>query len=364
MPGNTDVVVVGCINSDQVAFVSRLPEPGETVFSSKFETHWGGKGANQAAQVALLMQDKASPALRVKAYGSQEVSKKEERGSGSEERCCPVAIIGRVGTDDAGDRFLNHFKSLNIDTRGITRDSHTPTGSALVTVATGGENTIAYMPGANATLTNEHVERDAAQLLLRNAKVVLSENGVPGAISVKALRAAKEAGATTIFTPAPVDNFEKEICCYTDYFICNAVEALAILKQLGKGLDSKEKEDESLIARQLHEKLIETASDFPSGSRALANVVITRGSQPCILFADGKASLIPLAQQLDKEVVEDTTGAGDSFAGAFAYFLLLKPNAPENAISKATFVAAESVKKRGAAVSYACRHDLPDDLFA
>ncbi|KAL8450490.1 hypothetical protein Emag_003180 [Eimeria magna] len=317
MPGKADVVVVGCINLDQVAFVSRLPEPGETVFSSKFETHWGGKGANQAAQVALLMQNKASPAVRVGAYGTEQASQKGETGFESEQRCSPVAIIGRVGTDDAGNRFLDHFASLNIDTRGITSDSHTPTGSALVTVATG----------------------------------------------VKALSAAKEAGAVTIFTPAPVDNFEKEICCYTDYFICNAVEALAILKQLGKRLDPKEKEDESLIARQLHEKLNETASQFPAGSRGLANVVITRGSQPCILFANGKASLIPLAQQLHKELVEDTTGAGDSFAGAFAYFLLLKPNAPENAISKATFVAGESVKKRGAAVSYACRHDLPDDLF-
>ncbi|KAL8272498.1 hypothetical protein Esti_003621 [Eimeria stiedai] len=357
-----DVVVVGCINLDQVAFVSRLPKPGETVFSSRFETHWGGKGANQAAQAALLMQDKASPAVRVSAYGSRQVSQNGE--SGSEQSCSSVAIIGRVGADDAGERFLKHFTSLGIDTRGMTADSHTPTGNALVTVATGGENTIAYMPGANATLTNEHIERDSAQLLLRSAKVVLSENGVPGPTSVKALSVAKEAGAVTIFTPSPVDNFEREICCYTDYFICNAVEALAILKQLGKQMDPREKEDESLIARQLHEKLIEAAGKFPAGSRGLANVVVTRGGQPCILCANGKASFISLAQQLDKELVKDTTGAGDSFAGAFAYFLLLKPDAPGNAISKATFVAAESVKKRGAAVSYACRHDLPDELFA
>ncbi|KAL8434138.1 hypothetical protein ACSSS7_003378 [Eimeria intestinalis] len=354
MTRSADIVVVGCINSDQVAFVPRLPEPGETVFSSKFETHWGGKGANQAAQAALLVQDKASPAVRVSAYGSEQASQ-----SGPEHRSSSVAIIGRVGTDDAGDRFLKHFTSLGINTQGMTADSHTPTGSALVTVATGGENTIAYMPGANATLATEHLESQ----LLRNAKVFLSENGVPGAVSVRALSVAKEAGAVTMFTPAPVDNFEKEICCYTDYFICNAVEALAILKQLGRQLDSKQKEDESLIAHQLHEKLIEAAGKFPAGCRGLANVVITRGSQPCILFANGKASLIPLAQQLQKEQVKDTTGAGDSFAGAFAYFLLSKPSAPENAISKATFVAAESVKKRGAAVSYACRHDLPDDLF-
>ncbi|KAL8429751.1 hypothetical protein Efla_007303 [Eimeria flavescens] len=360
-----EVVVVGCINLDQVAFVSRLPEPGETVLSADFETHLGGKGANQAAQVALLMQDKGAPAVRVEEV---ELHAERKESSGSEQQQQQkqkrVAIIGRVGMDDAGDRFLKHFASLCIDTRGLTADSHKPTGSALVTVAANGENTIAYMPGANATLASDHLRRDSALTLLRNAKVVLSENGVPAAVSIAAFKEAKDANAVTVFTPSPVESFNAEICCFTDYLLCNACEAKAIMQKLGATLNLEEGENEQLLAKLLHEKALEAAGRFACKQRGHANVVITRGSQPCIVYANGKASVVALEEEIQKELVKDTTGAGDSFAGAFAYFLLMNFNKPEEAVSRATFVAAQSVKKKGAAVSYACRHDLPERLFS
>lgn len=179
MPANIDIVVAGCINSDLVAFVSRLPSPGETVFSSALETHFGGKGANQAAQAALLLQrsksavvraghecafgkpgfdqvdqlDKACPAPSHKDVGVSSVAE----GAGNGVPICGVAMIGRVGRDTAGASFLHRFSSLGIDAKGVSLDPHNPTGTALVTVAEGGENTIAYMPGANAFMDKEHV---------------------------------------------------------------------------------------------------------------------------------------------------------------------------------------------------------------
>ncbi|CDJ27848.1 ribokinase, putative [Eimeria mitis] len=168
MTANADIVVVGCINSDLVSFVSRLPSAGETVFSSALESHFGGKGANQAAQAALLLQSNSTCAKVTHecAFGaSQQVSDNGlfENGTttnGDNRSTCGVAMVGRVGRDAAGLSFLRHFQSLGIDTRGIYIDSQAGTGTALVTVADGGENTIAYVPGANALLNKEHISAE------------------------------------------------------------------------------------------------------------------------------------------------------------------------------------------------------------
>lgn len=193
--------------------------------------------------------------------------------------------------------------------------------------------------------------------------MVVSENGVPGPVSVECFRIAKEANAVTVFTPAPIDFVDPEITCFTDFLLCNTVEAQALLKMWGGEAASSQMNDELAIARHLHDGILTTAGKFAHGARGLANVVITRGSQPCVVFANGKASLVPLAQKIPKERVVDTTGAGDSFAGSLAYFLLLTPHSAETAVSRATFVAGESVTKRGAAESYAARRDLPEHLF-
>ncbi|CDJ46070.1 ribokinase, putative [Eimeria brunetti] len=371
MSAKIDIVVVGCINSDLVSFVSRLPAAGETVFSSALESHFGGKGANQAAQAALL-QPGSSTLTKVThecAFGTTQqapdITVNGTSANGADTPTSGVAMVGRIGRDTAGLSFLRHFQSLNVDTRGICIDSNASTGTALVTVADGGENTIAYVPGANALLNKEHVSAEPVLSLLRGAKVVVSENGVPGAASVECFRIAKKANADvfTVFTPAPVDSVDPEICCFTDFLLCNSVEAKALVKMWDSEMAGSEKDDEEIIARRLHEVMIRTASRFADGTRGRSNVVITRGANPCVVFANGKTTKVPLAKPVPSELVVDTTGAGDSFAGSFAYFLLQTPNSPEVAVRKAMFVAAQSVTKKGAAESYAGRHELPDHLF-
>jgi hypothetical protein len=43
------ILVFGSINIDLVARVVSIPWPGETVLSPRYETLFGGKGANQAS---------------------------------------------------------------------------------------------------------------------------------------------------------------------------------------------------------------------------------------------------------------------------------------------------------------------------
>ncbi len=46
------ILVFGSINIDLVARVPSIPRPGETVLSPRYDTLFGGKGANQAVAAA------------------------------------------------------------------------------------------------------------------------------------------------------------------------------------------------------------------------------------------------------------------------------------------------------------------------
>src|SRR2546430_15566052 len=94
------IVVIGSINMDLVCRAPSIPRPGETVLGSDFVTVPGGKGANQAVAAAKL---------------------------GAE-----VHMIGRVGSDDFGERLLNGLRQHNVNTRHVTITEGTSPGVAMI----------------------------------------------------------------------------------------------------------------------------------------------------------------------------------------------------------------------------------------
>ena len=48
------ICVVGTANKDQISYVDRIPNDGETVFVASYQMGFGGKGANQAVIAGLL----------------------------------------------------------------------------------------------------------------------------------------------------------------------------------------------------------------------------------------------------------------------------------------------------------------------
>ena len=48
------ILVFGSLNIDLVARVAVIPGPGRTVLAPSYETHFGGKGANQAVAAARI----------------------------------------------------------------------------------------------------------------------------------------------------------------------------------------------------------------------------------------------------------------------------------------------------------------------
>ena len=104
------VVVFGSLNMDLVLRVPRAPGPGETLTAHAFDTHAGGKGANQA--VACARQ-------------------------GAE-----VVMAGRVGDDAFGAALREAVAANGIDSRHLITTPGQPTGVALITVDDAAENRI------------------------------------------------------------------------------------------------------------------------------------------------------------------------------------------------------------------------------
>ena len=139
MSANPSIVVVGSVNLDLAASVSRLPVAGETVTGANLNRFPGGKGANQALAAKRLGAD--------------------------------VSLVARVGDDAAADEALALLRSGDVDLSACGRDPDAPTGIALIAVSPSGENQIVVAPGANRALTPDMLDLPSADALICQLEV-------------------------------------------------------------------------------------------------------------------------------------------------------------------------------------------------
>jgi ribokinase len=68
---------------------------------------------------------------------------------------------------------------------------------------------------------------------------------------------------------------------------------------------------------------------------------------------------------VEKVAVVDTSGAGDAFLGALAFYISNMPELPlQEAVQRSCAIATISVQRQGTQSSYPERADLPISLFA
>jgi len=280
MASPPSIVVVGSLNVDHTLRVPRIPAPGETLTSSSMLTCFGGKGANQAVAAA--------------------------RASGR------VAMIGYVGVDDFGTRYIEALKAEGIDTSGISR-SETPTGSAFIAVDEAGENSIIVNPGANHAITPADIEKQAE--LIRAADVLLLQLECPLPVVRRAAEIAREAGVKVVLNPSPLSEAFLTDRFDVDVLIVNEGEAAKITP------DRNLKQAKCL------------------------QLLITRGADSTLSITEaGVSEFAP-----PKVTPVDTVGAGDTFAGAFAV---------SNDIAIANAAGALATLKAGAQPSIPTRHEI------
>uniref|UniRef100_A0A3Q3VXD0 Ribokinase n=1 Tax=Mola mola TaxID=94237 RepID=A0A3Q3VXD0_MOLML len=306
-----DVVVVGSCMTDLVSQTPRLPKTGETIHGDKFLIGFGGKGANQCIQAARL--------------GAK------------------TTMICKVGKDFFGDNYIQNFKDNGVHTDFVGQTSDAATGVASITVNDAGENAIVIVAGANMLLSNEELQ--TALPAISHAKVMVCQLEINPQTSLQALQMAQESKVKTIFNPAPaIPDLDAGFYKASDVFCCNETEA-----ELLTGSSVTNVEEACGAAQELLK-------------RGCGAVIITLGPQGCVVLKEQKSTSDHVPTTAVTAV--DTTGAGDSFIGALAFYMAHYPTMPlEEMARRANQVAVVSVQAFGTQTSYPFRASLPDELF-
>lgn len=287
------IVVVGSTNVDLIARVAHLPEPGETIGEAEYNTSFGGKGANQALAAT--------------------------RSGGN------VTFVSCLGDDAYSDALISSFASSGINIDYIQKCSGQSTGVAFIFVAENGENCIAVAPGANNLLQKDRI--DAILSVIKDADALVLQLEVPYQSVVTLIEYAHSVGTKIILNPAPAKQIPAEVLDMVDVLILNETEASFIT---GRSLASSE-------------------------PIAIARTLCRREEQVVILTLGQKGSIV-ISGETEKQILSyavkavDTTGAGDTFCGAFVAKWIENGQLME-AVRFATAAAALSVTKIGAQTS-------------
>lgn len=285
------VLVVGSANIDLVVRTRRFPEPGETVLGESFAMFPGGKGANQAVACAKLGGD--------------------------------VTFIGRMGRDIFRDRLFTGMRRDGVKLRRVTIDPSLPTGIAVITVDSDGQNQIMVASGSNMALTPADIDRHEAAF--GESRVLLVQLETPLPAVRRAVMLAKKKRLIVILNPAPARRLPSALLKMVDYLTPNENELSVLSGIRVNGVASAERAARKLMAR------------------GVRSVVVTLGAKGCMAVTTKGSRIFPSYRV--KAV--DTTAAGDAFNGAFA-FGLANGLSLEAALPFANGVAALSVTRMGA----------------
>ncbi|XP_026211785.1 ribokinase [Anabas testudineus] len=306
-----DVMVVGSCMTDLVSQAPRLPKAGETIHGHKFFIGFGGKGANQCIQAARL--------------GAK------------------TAMVCKVGKDFFGDNYIQNFKDNGVHTGFVGQTFSSATGAASIIVNNAGENAIVIVAGANMLLDSEELQKVLPAI--SHTKVMVCQLEISPQTSLQALRMAQENRVKTIFNPAPaIPDLDPDFYRVSDVFCCNESEAELLT---GSSVANVEE------AHQAGQELLK---------RGCGSVIITLGPQGCVVLKAQEST--PRHVPTAAVTAVDTTGAGDSFIGALAFYMAHYPTMPlEEMARRSNQVAGISVQAAGTQTSYPYKKDLPPELF-
>jgi ribokinase len=299
------IVVVGSANTDLQFMSDTLPRGGETLFGTKFDMGFGGKGANQAVAASLC--------------GAH------------------VGMVAAVGGDLLGAETIRNFKAVGVDTSGVRVIDAAATGAALILVEPDGENRIIVVKGANDLLRPADV--DAAANQLAAADMILLQFEIPLETVYHTIRFAKAHNVRCLVNPAPALPANLAELGAADYLIVNETEA-----EVMTGRTARTEAQLNDCVEQL----------LGSGFR---RVVLTLGARGALLAsARERVHLPPFPVQ-----AVDTTGAGDAFIGSLATFLGEGLEEHE-AVTRANLYAALSATRVGTQKSFARRDQFEVEL--
>ena len=286
---NSKICVIGSSNIDQIAYTQNIPADGETLFGDSFQMGFGGKGANQAVMAGLLGAD--------------------------------VYMITCLGDDVYKEMTITNYQANNVNTDHIqiVRGS---SGVAPIWVDSTGQNRIIVIPGANNEI--DATKAISSMEEIGDIAVLVGQCEIPMDVNHEVFKYARSNSIITIFNPAPATTLDKEFLNHISWLIPNENEFKLI-----SGMEPN------------NENFMKFKKEVP------CNLIVTLGEKGAVLVEEDGT------KYFEAPTVEavDTTGAGDSFIGTFAYELS-EENSPEECIKKAVAKASQSVTKKGTQSSY------------
>ena len=286
---SSKICVIGSSNIDQIAYTKNIPADGETLFGDSFQMGFGGKGANQAVMAGLLGAD--------------------------------VYMITCLGDDVYKEMTINNYEANNVNTDHIQLVKGA-SGVAPIWVDATGQNRIIVIPGANNEIDAQKAISSIEEI--GDISVLVGQCEIPMEVNHEVFQYAKGNSVTTIFNPAPAKKLERDFLEHISWLIPNENEF-----ELISGMEPND------------DNFLKFNEEIP------CNLIVTLGEKGAVLVDENKT------HYFDAPSVNaiDTTGAGDSFIGTFAYELS-ESNSPESCIKKAVEKASQSVTKKGTQSSY------------
>ena len=249
------ILVFGSLNIDHVYQLNHLVREGETLSSSRYEKHEGGKGLNQA--------------IALKKAGAE------------------VSFAGAIGQDGL---FLRAFlDSAGVDTKHL-KVLDAPTGHAVIQVDEEGHNAIFLYGGTNRLIDSAMIDKVLS--FFGEGDYLLLQNEISGLKDL--LTKARHKGIGIILNPSPIsDELLQAPLEYVDWLLLNEIE----------GFDITGKEAPQEVLDVLLER-------YPN-----CHIVLTLGAKGAVYADKGQR----ISQAATPTNVVDTTAAGDTFTGYFIH---------------------------------------------
>ncbi|MBU7071253.1 ribokinase, partial [Staphylococcus aureus] len=223
-----------------------------------------------------------------------------------------VYMVGRIGDDDFGNQIFTNLEDNHVLTTFLKPVTQSASGTAHITLSDN-DNSIIVVPSANNYVTSDYALEALSQA--QAGDIVLIQQEIPAETVRDVVLYCDEHDMISILNPAPFREVEADVIDKATYITPNETESNAMFQtDIDKALER-----------------------YPN------KLIITLGDKGA-MYHNGTEKV-----QIDgfKREVKDTTGAGDTFNGAFAVGLQ-KGYSIAQALKLANLAASHSVTGMGA----------------
>ena len=224
-----------------------------------------------------------------------------------------VEMIGAIGDDPFGNELLSNLSANHVLNENVERVTGFPSGAAIITLHQN-DNAIIYVAGANNQMP--HLKTDTVLDAIKQSDLVIIQNEMPQKQIDQVIDYCQAHDIKVLYNPAPARKLDRQLIEKITYLTPNEKEFQDIFPELA---------------------ISEGLEKYPN------KLFITLGSKGVIYHDGDKKVLVPAY----KVSPVDTTGAGDTFNGAFG-LALTNGLSIEQSVKFGNLAAALSIQKFGA----------------